>query len=217
MLNKQSVAAVILAGGAGNRMSGADKGLERYKGRHLVTSVHTAISTQVADLVVCANRNIEQYESLGYRVVSDRDPSQSQGPLAGVVAAIDYYQHAANMRALLVSPCDTPELPQGLLDRLIQGLTQGLTQRPTLGHLPAVERVSTPETSHQCAVVHDGDRQHSLHFLLPRTQWSSLRDFVDEGGRAAHRWHKKTGSIEVDFSDQAGQFININRVEELLP
>ncbi|RBP51358.1 molybdenum cofactor guanylyltransferase MobA [Arenicella xantha] len=199
-LHQESVAAVILAGGAGTRMSGADKGLKTHQGRCLVESVCNIVAPQVNDLVVSANRNLAAYQALGFDVVTDSQSNQYQGPLAGVLSAIEHYQASPEVQALLVCPCDTPNIPVELAQRLIK----------TINSLAAGADCAS-------AVAHDGTRQQSLHCLISRPDWQQLRDYLTANGRAVHRWHKKVGTIEVDFSDMADQFININRLEELAP
>ncbi|MGB9128090.1 MAG: molybdenum cofactor guanylyltransferase, partial [Thiobacillus sp.] len=99
------VAAVILAGGQGQRMGGADKGLIGYRGRPLIEWALAALSPQVGEILISANRNFETYAAYGHRVLPDTLPD-FPGPLAGVLAALE----AVNVDWLLVVPCDTPHL-----------------------------------------------------------------------------------------------------------
>ncbi len=81
MSDPERVAAVILAGGHGSRMGGADKGLIDYQGRPLVEWGLAALAPQVGEIVISANRNIERYAAYGYRVLPDTLPDYP-GPLA---------------------------------------------------------------------------------------------------------------------------------------
>jgi molybdopterin-guanine dinucleotide biosynthesis protein A len=96
------IAAVILAGGQGRRMGGADKGLIDYRGRPLVEWALAALAPQVGEILISANRNLDLYAAYGHRVLPDTLPD-FPGPLAG----------------LLVAPCDTPHLPADLAARLL--------------------------------------------------------------------------------------------------
>lgn len=100
----ERVAAVILAGGQGRRMGGADKGLLDYRGRPLVEWVLDALAPQVAEILISANRNLDRYARYGRRVLPDALPD-FPGPLAGVLAALD----AVDTEWLLAVPCDTPD------------------------------------------------------------------------------------------------------------
>ena len=64
-------------------------------------------------------------------------------------------------------------------------------------------------------MVNDGERTQNLHCLIRYDALTSLVKFFDNGGRAMHRWHKKIGLSEVDFSDQADCFSNFNFSEQL--
>ena len=63
MPGAERVAAVILAGGQGRRMGGADKGLVEYRGRPLIEWVLEVLTPQVDELVISANRNLDTYAS----------------------------------------------------------------------------------------------------------------------------------------------------------
>ena len=87
----QPVTAVILAGGLGRRMGGADKGLVDYQGRPLIEWALAALRPQVDQLVISANRNLDTYAVYGHRVVPDTLPDYP-GPLAGVLAALQRWR-----------------------------------------------------------------------------------------------------------------------------
>lgn len=106
----------ILAGGAGRRMGGQDKGLVLLDGRPLVAWVLEALAPQVDDVLIVANRNTEQYRALGVRVVPDLRPGL-QGPLAGLEAALA----AATTPWVLTCPVDTPFLPEEFAARMVRG------------------------------------------------------------------------------------------------
>ncbi|MHB1092734.1 molybdenum cofactor guanylyltransferase MobA [Thiobacillus sp.] len=181
------MAAVILAGGQGRRMGGADKGLMDYRGRPLVEWVLAALEPQVAEIVISANRNLERYATYGRRVLSDTLPDYP-GPLAGVLAALQVV--AADW--LLVVPCDTPHLPADLALRLL-----GAAQ---LEEVPL-------------AVAADHERIHHSCFLVHADQREPLADFLGRGERAVRRWQALLSSTTVRFDSAA--FANLNRPDDL--
>ena len=183
----ETLAAVILAGGEGRRMGGADKGLMEFRGRPLVEWVLDALGPQVDALVISANRNLDRYAAYGYRVVADTLPGHP-GPLAGVLAALD----AVDARWLLVAPCDTPHLPADLALRL----------------LGAARDENVP-----LAVATDGSRIHHSCFLVRTDQRDSLAAFLASGERAVRIWQAGLASTVVRF-DAAG-FANLNRPQDL--
>ena len=103
--------ALILAGGQGSRMGGADKGLVLWQGRAFVDYVIDCIRPQVAHIAISANRNLEQYAQRSPHVFADARQWQHLGPLAALCTAASDFQ-LASAEWLLIVPCDTPKLPR---------------------------------------------------------------------------------------------------------
>ena len=193
-----SITGVILAGGEGRRMSGADKGMQLLDGRPLVSHVIARIAPQVGELIISANRDREQYAELGHSVVADapltgdapEDTGRSAGPLAGMLAGFGV---ASQPRVLFV-PCDMPALPADLATRLSGAL----------------------ESAHaDIAVAATAGRTHHVVLLARRETQAHLRAYVAGGGRKAGAWHAGLKVATVAFDDEAAAFININTPEEL--
>jgi molybdopterin-guanine dinucleotide biosynthesis protein A len=181
------VAAVVLAGGQGRRMGGADKGLIDYRGRPLVAWALAALAPQVDALVVSANRNLATYAAYGYPVLPDTPPG-FPGPLAGVLAALD----AVPADWLLVAPCDTPHLPSDLAARLLAAARQA---------------------NAVLAVAADDGRVHHSCFVVRTDQRDGLAAYLARGERAVRRWQAGLAAVTVRF-DAAG-FVNVNAPEDL--
>lgn len=182
-----SVAAVILAGGQGSRMGGADKGLIAYRERPLVAWVLETVLPQVGTVVISANRNLDRYAEWGCRVLPDALPD-FPGPLAGVLAAL----HVVETDWLLVVPCDTPHLPADLAARL----------------LAAAQHNRVP-----LAVAADASRIHHTCFIVRTDQRDDLAAFLARGDRAVRHWQAGLPSVQVEF--EAAAFANLNRPEDL--
>jgi molybdenum cofactor guanylyltransferase len=103
----------ILAGGAGRRAGGRDKGWIEVEGRPAIERLVERFAAEAAEVVISANRNLERYRALGVRVVEDAAPG-FPGPLAGVVALLQ----ATRTRWLLTVPVDVETLPADLLSRI---------------------------------------------------------------------------------------------------
>lgn len=191
MISSSQITAVILAGGAGKRFGGLDKGLQDHAGKPLVEHVIEAISPQVEELLICVNRNTERYEAYGHQVLKDR-ATEYQGPLAGLSTAINTLLLNSESAAVVVSSCDSPNLSTTYVKRLSQALG-----------------------NHHVAVAHDGERRQNLHCLISRTAWGSLIDFFEDGGRAMHRWFQTVEIVDVDFSNEAHNFRNMNVLSDL--
>ena len=104
---------LLLAGGRGQRMGGADKGLLDWQGRPLIAWLHERVRPLTDDLIISCNRNAERYAAYADRLVSDAE-SDFPGPLAGILAGLD----AARHDWLLVLPCDAPLIDHALLQAL---------------------------------------------------------------------------------------------------
>lgn len=107
------ITGVILAGGAGRRMGGADKGLISLQGRPLIEHVIGQLTTQVEQLIIVANRNLDTYCEYGHPVVSDAMPDYP-GPLVGMLAGLS----ASNTSHVLFASADAPRIPSDLAAQL---------------------------------------------------------------------------------------------------
>lgn len=175
---------VILAGGRGRRLGGADKGLALFAGRPLVEHAIAALAPQVGDLCISANRNLERYATYGYRVIPDSVAGYA-GPLAGLLSAMEI----ASTPFVLCVPCDAPAVPADLAARLHAALVRARAD---------------------LAVAHDGTRLQPLFALLRRALAPALRAYLEEGGREAGRFMRTQAAAIADFSDQPQAFANIN-------
>lgn len=181
------VTAVILAGGQGSRMGGADKGLVDYQGRPLIEWALNALRPQAGSILISANRNLDTYAAYGYRVLPDTLPDYP-GPLAGVLAALESIEAGW----LVVVPCDTPHLPADLVARLQQAASQA--------EVPL-------------AVAADDARIHHTCFIVRADQRAALAAYLANGGRAVRHWQAGLPSVAVTF-DAAG-FANLNQPGDL--
>ncbi|WP_407275230.1 molybdenum cofactor guanylyltransferase [Halothiobacillus sp. DCM-1] len=99
--------ALILAGGAGRRMGGQDKGLMPYREGRLIEPVIRTLERQVDEVLINANRHLDEYRQWGHRVVSD--PFHPHQPYAGPAAALMHASRHARHDWLLLAPCDMPD------------------------------------------------------------------------------------------------------------
>ncbi|TAK92149.1 MAG: molybdenum cofactor guanylyltransferase [Burkholderiaceae bacterium] len=109
-----TVTGLILAGGAGKRMGGVDKGWVCHQGVPMIEAALARLTPQVGSILISANRSLERYAALGHPVVQDNS-SDFQGPLAGILAGLS----ACQTPWLQVIPCDTPAFPSDLVQQLL--------------------------------------------------------------------------------------------------
>lgn len=178
-----SVTGLILAGGQGARMGGADKGLVEFEGRPLVVHAIERLAPQVTGLMISANRNLERYRAFAPRVF--RDATEGfPGPLAGIEAGLAH----APTPWIVVVPCDAPRLPRTLVAQLAEGAS-------ARGAAAACARVA--------------GHQQPVFCLLSVALLEPLRRHLAGGGRTVHAWLAEIGSVAVDFEDVAA-FRNFN-------
>ena len=184
----EDVTGVILAGGRATRMGGLDKGLVPVNGRPMIQWVIDVLRPQVNDMLLNANRNLEQYREFGYPVIDDGD-REFRGPLAGIASGL----RAAQSAYVAFAPCDSPLVCGDLVTRLRTALELDKTR---------------------IAVAHDGARLQPVFALLERSLLDDLVRYLDDGGRKIDRWYAEHGYAQADFSDVADSFANINAPDE---
>jgi molybdopterin-guanine dinucleotide biosynthesis protein A len=188
MSDQNKVSGVVLAGGQARRMQQQDKGLVLFKQRPLVSYPIAALAAVTNHLVISANRNQAIYQQWQYPVISDAS-DDFDGPLAGILAALEYL----DAEVLLVLPCDSPLFTATHLRQLLDGLTEQF----------------------DIAVAYDGERLHPV-FLAVRTQLkASLQAYLASGERRLQNWIFQHRVNPVDFSQQAQIFSNVNTLAEL--
>lgn len=185
----EAITGVVLAGGLGRRMDGNDKGLQLLRGKPLAQWVAERLAPQVDELLVSANRNPARYAAFGHRVVADAVPDFA-GPLAGLHAALSAAAHPL----VATAPCDSPFLPEDLVSRLYAGLTAA---------------------GADLALVRAGERVHPVFCLCRRELLPGLTAYLASGERRFMGWIAAVNAVEVDFSDRAEAFENLNTLADL--
>ncbi len=182
------ITAVILAGGQGRRMGGEDKGLLEFNGQALIALLIEQLERQAVDIVINANRNQARYQEFGYPVVSD-ELTGYQGPLAGIASAMA----AVASEYILTLPCDGPLLVDDYVARFV---------------------VAEAQSAAPIQVAFDGERLQPVHALIRTDLRPDLEEFLATGERKIDRWYALHDFAEVDFSDCAGMFRNINSPDD---
>lgn len=183
------ITGLILAGGAARRMGGGDKGLTELAGKPLIEYALARLAPQVDALIINANRNAARYADYGHPVVTD-ERQGFQGPLAGMASGLK----ASDTEFMVCAPCDSPLLPEDLVERLFRQLR---------------------EQDAELSVAHNGERLQPVFTLMRAALADSLLAFLDGGGRKIDQWFQRHQLAVADFSDQPAAFSNVNSPEEL--
>lgn len=194
MAKQNKITGLLLAGGAGRRVQGQDKGLLNWRGKALVEHVAERLGPQVDDLIISCNRNVKAYSEIGDRRVQD-NRMDFQGPLAGIEAAMAHVRNDI----LIVVACDTPLIPLDLVARL-----------------SSIISIDDADPI-KIAYAHDGKRDQYLSCAIHASLFPSLSAYLEEGNRTVRHWIQQHPSRTVDFSDQPDAFLNFNSLEAILP
>ena len=170
-------------------MSGLDKGMVQLQQKPLIAHIIARLRPQVDEILINANREITQYQTFGYTVLQDKT-DDFLGPLAGFSLGL---QHAKHDYVLTV-PCDSPLLPLNLAERLLSGMT---------------------EARADIAVASSDANSHPVFCLMKKSVLPSLTEYLTSGERKVSAWQKSQKYVEVDFSDDADAFTNLNTFEDL--
>lgn len=180
------IAGIILAGGEGRRLGGADKALLPLAGRPLLSHGIDRLAPQVGVLAVSANGDPSRLIGFGLPVLPDE---AAMGPLSGILAGLRWAS-GAGAGALVSVPVDTPFLPADLVNRLCDGGTD-------------------------VPVMAESGRLHPAIACWPVTLAAPLAGFLTSGAKArvldfalAH------GARRVAFPDPRA-FDNLNTPEDL--
>jgi len=189
-----SVLAVVLAGGLARRMGGGDKPLRMLGGRPLLDHVLARIAPQVPEVILNANGDPGRFAALGLPVVADPLPDHP-GPLAGVLAGLDWAAARPGVTEVLSVPGDCPFLPGDLLARL-----------------EAARRAAGLPMA--CAA--SGGRTHPPVALWPVALRGELRAALLAGERRIDRWTARFGCAAADWpTEPVDPFFNANAPEDL--
>lgn len=189
MKKYDNTAGLILAGGRAQRMGGQDKGLLQLNGHAMIEYVIAGLNRQVCALTINANRNIHAYQQFGYPVIADQ-LADFQGPLAGMVSAMQDCQH----EYMVIAPCDGPFIRDDYVARL---------------------HAARARTGSNISVAHDGQRLQPVYTLLASSLCPSLLAYLATGNRKIDLWYQQEGYCVADFADATELFVNINTPQEL--
>ena len=190
---------VILAGGLARRMGGGDKSLLSLGAScRVLDHVIARLGTQVDRMVLNANGDPARFDEFGLPVVSD-SLDGFLGPLAGVLAGLDYaaehgFDHIVSVAA------DTPFFPTDLV----------------LSLETASKHVDVPIALAATKIEGGKTVRHPTFGLWPVALREDLRSALQDGLRKVVLWTDQHGAeTHVFDSGEIDPFFNINTPEDL--
>ena len=186
----------ILAGGLAQRMGGGDKGLIRLGGRLVLDHVLDRLKPQVSLVMLNANGDPTRFAHYGLPVVPDSVEGFA-GPLAGVLAGLEWARDNTQAEWVATAATDTPFFPVDFVTRM----------------LAAIEAAGADMA---CAAS-DG-RHHPVFGLWPVRLAADLRHaLVEEDIRKVDIWTARHKLVAVEFATQPHDpFFNVNRPEDVV-
>ncbi|AXI01682.1 molybdenum cofactor guanylyltransferase MobA [Aquirhabdus parva] len=188
------LSAIILAGGEGRRMGGADKGLVEYQGKPLVQWVKEALPDHVDQVVISCNRNEAIYAAYGQTVHDLPSRETYAGALAGILAALEACTHDW----VIITPCDLIYYPTHFAKYAWAALT-------------AHQKID-PNTS-RIVVAHDGERRQNLCLLVHKDERASIQEAL-KTSHAVHHWLESRKAFVIQWHDKQA-FVNVNDPAQL--
>ncbi|MFA7496836.1 MAG: molybdenum cofactor guanylyltransferase MobA [Acidithiobacillus sp.] len=172
-LNPLPVSGIILAGGAGRRMGGIDKGWLIWQDAPLITQAISVLQQDCQEIFISANRHLEDYRALGYPVITDQQ-SGYEGPLMGLQAGLA----AATQEWVASIPVDSPLLPHDI-----------------------VRQMWAAKGPSDLVVVRSADHWHAVILLCRRTLSAHLQQYLDSGERRARGWFQGLNFTTLDLDE----------------
>ncbi len=194
-LQPHEIGGVVLAGGKSSRLGGGDKGLLSLDDQSMLAHVISRFKGQVAKLAINASGDAARFAQFNLPVFPDATPTR-EGPLAGVLAGIEWAKAQPGLRAFVTVSTDAPFIPPDLVKRL------------SASGAPLV-----------CAVSHA--HVHPTISLWPLTIADSIRTALAEGRREMMAFVVEQGArlAIVPETQVNGQSVdpmfNVNTPEEL--
>jgi molybdopterin-guanine dinucleotide biosynthesis protein A len=187
---------VVLAGGLARRMGGGDKPMRKIGGKTILERVIARLAPQCGGLIINANGDPARFTGFGLPVVAD-DVADYPGPLAGILAALDWAAaHRPGVRWVLSAAGDCPFLPRDLVARL-----------------DAARAAQDAEL----AVAASGQRTHPVVGLWSVRLRHELRQaLVVEGVRKIDRWTARYRIATATWpAEPLDPFFNANTIDDI--
>lgn len=193
------VAGLILAGGRSLRMGGGDKSLRELAGRPLLDHVARRIAPQVGALSISANGDPRRFSGFSLPVLPDTFAGFA-GPLAGILAGMEWAMEHTNAPWLVSVASDTPFFPKDL-----------------------VERLASARRDQSVVVASSSGRRHPVFALWPVDLQRPLRAFLEDGATyKVSAFVDRHEGAQVDFpmielaDGTVDPFFNVNTPEDLV-
>lgn len=197
---KQGIAGIILSGGLSSRMGGGDKGLLQLGQRSMLSRVLERLSPQVDTIAISANSHPALFSPFDLPVIPDLS-EQPAGPLAGILACMEWAARTGSGNRIASVAVDTPFFPKELVSVFSKALSSDAGK---------IAVASSRGRLHPVFALWDIDLRHDLKAFMNEGKSLSVMAFIT-----------RHGMVECSFPDfaLAGEtmdpFFNVNTPEDL--
>ena len=140
------------------------------------------------------NGGAEAFQAYSWPILADSIPDHP-GPLAGVLAGLDWAAARPDITDVLTLPGDCPFLPRDLLEKLVEGRRKGRTP---------------------LACAASGGRSHPVIALWPVEMREEIRSALLAGEHKVGRLVADIGCTRVEWpTTPFDPFLNINTPEDV--
>lgn len=176
-------------------MGGRDKFLLEIAGQRLIDRAIERLRPQVGPVAISANCDPSRLGGTRLPVLPDAEPA-GRGPLAGILAGLEWARAKTSTSHLVTAACDAPFFPVDLVARL----------------------VASAQTSGQIVLAASRGRRHPVFGLWPLGEYEPLSDWLR--GAASLKvtdYVDSRSNRACDFQDATGidPFFNVNTPEQL--
>jgi molybdopterin-guanine dinucleotide biosynthesis protein A len=196
-LEPSDILGVILAGGEGRRMGSVNKPLMEIGGRTVLSHILGRLQPQLDRIVINA-KHPPLYTPYGLDVIPDQTDTHL-GPLAGVLATLDWASHNfSKARYVMSLPGDAPFIPHNLVSEM-------------------TDAVNNTEKSKDPVLVRavSKNRTHPVVGLWPVGIRADLRDSLfNRQTRKIDAFTANYRVVDVTFEGVPDPFFNINTKED---
>jgi molybdopterin-guanine dinucleotide biosynthesis protein A len=186
---------LVLAGGLARRMGGGDKALLNIGHEAILDRVLARLTPHCTDVILNANGDPKRFARFALTVVPDDIPDFA-GPLAGILAGLDWAAANTSVEWVASVPGDCPFVPRDLVPRLYAARVAARTP---------------------LACAKSGEWRHPVAGLWPLSLRADLRRaLTDEGLHKIEVWTGRHGVGLAEYPDRpVDPFFNVNRPEDL--
>ena len=171
-------------------MNGEDKCFINLAGKPLIQHVIDSLAHQASQIYLSANAdNAERLETFNLPVIVDQ--MSDRGPLSGLCSAMRHCE----TDAIAIVPCDSPFIPEDLIDRLYHGLAS---------------------KKHICYASYEGRSQYA-HSVWSSELRPELEERLSRDELSLKSLVKNMSSSAVEFEQKQVPpiFFNINSAQDL--